>query len=237
MPSVTKVSDLHELDGLSFDAAWTRFHGPEVDRNRLRHVEHVDTSLGPAYLKRFHGIQLKNAIKLRWSRPRCRSQAAREVGVIEALARIGWGVPEVLAWGEDIGLFFERRSFLLTAELSGRPLCERDDLAQAPLLDLADRLGSLFAAGLCLPDLGFDHVFEDGRGYSLIDFHNARTGPPATDYEVGRAVVRLFRSPGGAPLVDAGLVAPFLERFVAAACRRAASRRIRDVVGARISLS
>jgi len=57
------------------------------------------------------------------------------------------------------------------------------------------------------------------RRYQLIDFHNARTAPQATDREVARAIVRFFQSPGGSRLLANGWLEEFVDRLLDSAER------------------
>jgi hypothetical protein len=205
-----------------FAAAWNDLQGETIDSNRLRRVERLTTASGPRFLKRFLGVQPKNAIKLRLQAPRCRSQAEREVRVIEALARHGFRVPEVLAWGDECGTWRERRSLLLLAPLAGQPISELTAPERDLVLRVAHELGRAIICGVFLPDLGLDHVFEPGppeTGFGLIDFHNARFWPAPGRRELGRAVVRFFRSPGGTRLVQRGLVEDFARTYLQGAGR------------------
>ncbi|MFQ5506951.1 MAG: methyltransferase domain-containing protein, partial [Planctomycetota bacterium] len=212
-----RLGELRELD---FAGLW-RLQGTRIDTNRLRSVELVQTPCGEAYLKRFLGIQWKNALKLKLStRPRCRSQADRERRIIRALDDAGFRPPVVLAFGEETRLGIERCSLLLTAPLAGRPLTGMRLESDRDLLGrVASELGRVLAAGIFLPDLGLDHVFllEDGGGLGLLDFHNARTKPAPSTREIARAIVRFFESPGGAALVRAGAVPAFTRTLLAAA--------------------
>ncbi|HMQ21104.1 MAG TPA: lipopolysaccharide kinase InaA family protein [Planctomycetota bacterium] len=209
---------------LSFDEAWDRWRGDLVDQNRNRDVERVDFGRTVGYLKRFHGIQLKNHLRLRWQQPRCHSQAAREVAIMHALCNAGFHPPRVLAWGQELAGNRELRSLLLTESFDGRPLSDHGpEAVVAHLPDVAEELGRSVAAGLFLPDLGLDHVFVLSNGnYGLLDFHNARRTKRASARELGRALVRFFTSPGSDAIQEHR--EDFAARYLAAAGRPAAQR-------------
>jgi hypothetical protein len=209
-----------------FAAVWDGLRGDVVGENRLRRVERLAAVGAPRFLKRFLGIEAKNALKLRLYAPRCASQAEREQRIIERLHDAGFGAPRVLAAGAELGAWCERRSLLLTAALSGRPLSEIATPSESLLEAVADCLGRSVASGVFLPDLGLDHVFVGtGDRLALLDFHNARTWPAPTRRELGRAVVRFFRSPGGEALLARRLYAPFAHAYLRAARRDEALQR------------
>ncbi len=189
---------LEELRAGGFRTLWNGLEGKVLDRNRLRRVERIEYPV-KGFLKRFLGIQAKNALRLALTtRPRCRSQAFRELRILEELHAFKLGAPRALCAAEHCIGPWERRSLLLTAPLPGKPL---SDLAEGPREDearaAAETYGKALRAGIFLPDQGFDHVFRKENGsLSLLDFHNARTAPPPSPRELGRAVVRLFLSPG-----------------------------------------
>ncbi|MCB9880256.1 MAG: hypothetical protein H6832_00045 [Planctomycetes bacterium] len=189
---------------ISFDEAWDRWRGELVDQNRMRDVERIDFGRTTGFLKRFRGIQAKNHFRLRWQRPRCHSQAGREVAIMHALQNEGFRPPRVLAWGQELRGNREQRSLVLTEAFDGSALSQcshATTVAQLPRV--AELLGRAVKTGIFLPDLGLDHVFllaDDALG--LIDFHNARRHPRPTSRELGRALVRFFTSPGAERILD-----------------------------------
>lgn len=224
-----------QLDGATFHAAWSGLGGTRIDQNRLRSVERIETDAGTIYLKRFFGIQLKNELKLRLLQsPRCKSQAMRERLVIQRLRNLDYRPPVVIACGEETSWGHEHRSFILTRALTGTPLADinaGDEL----IGDVAEHLGRIVHDGVFLPDLGLDHVYVAESGaYELLDFHNARFGPAPGRRELGRAVVRFFRSPGGPDLRAHGLLEPFVRRYLRAAGRDDAVRPVLELCERRL---
>lgn len=221
------------LRGADFDELWQGLTGPVCREHRTRRVERVATQLGPAFAKRFCGVQPKNWLRIRWtSAPRARSQAGREAAICRLLVERGFVAPRVLLLAEELRCGRERRSLLLTAALAGQPLCA-DPAALADddrLLAIATELGRVLARGIHLPDLGTDHVYLlPGGGIGLLDFTNARSAPRPRAREVARSLIRLFRSPGADALVARGVHERMAERYLDAAGRsdaRAAWRRL-----------
>ncbi len=212
--------DLAALANQGFDALWQDLQGPVLDRNRLRRVEFVEWNGEAFYLKRFLGIQWKNAVKLRFrERPHCQSQAFREALVIERLRNLGFHPPSLLLAAEETRLGHEQRSLLATAPLPGLSLSElyRDrPMPQELLLRCAETFGKILRAGIYLPDLGLDHCFLlQGDHLGLIDFHNARFSPAPRQRDLARALAHWFKSPGGSQLWDQ--VVPFTEAYLRAA--------------------
>ena len=182
-----------------FDEVWDAFEGEVIDQNQGRQVERILAPTWTGYLKRFVGIQGKNHRRItRSTEPRVATQTEREVRIMDALAQAGFGVPEILVWGSETADGREQRSLLLTKELPATALGQlpAEELDRSLLTRVATTLGETVAAGIYLPDLGLDHVYVDDEGrLYLLDFHNARTRPAPSRRELGRALIRFFRSP------------------------------------------
>ncbi len=228
--------------GLRFEELWKLLDdadGQRIDENRLRHVVRRTHEGRELYVKFFEGIQLKNALRLRFlSRPRCHTQAAREHAVIRGLRSCGFRVPEVLLRAERTRFGHELSSILVLAPLDGFPLETRlGELGtEAYLTVLATRLGMMVKAGIFLPDLGTDHVFCDSRsGFGFLDFHNARFAPRPSNRELARAVVRFFRSPGAELLLERSLLWPFAERYFHSAGRPQAREALERLAKERLA--
>ena len=225
---------------LGFAGFWAELEGPRIDRNRLRQVELVETPLGTAYLKRFFGVQLKNEAKLRLlTRPHTNTQAGREHAIIDKLTEAGFHPPVVLARGEESRFGHELRSLLLTLALPGKALCDlpTEELDEELLLSVAKMLGEAVRSGIYLPDLGLDHVFKNPDwSFGLIDFHNARCTRRPSARELGRAIVRFFKSPGGGAFLEAGLFEPFARSYLQAAERPEAFPRALELGKKRLKL-
>ncbi len=213
----------------SFDRIWSDLHGEVVDRNQGRYVEKITGPWGIAYLKRFEGIQGKNHRKItRATEPRAATQTEREVRIMAALAQEGIGVPQILAWGSEVEGGREKRSLLLTSELPATALDQLPpaNLDRSLLARVAGELGRTVASGIFLPDLGLDHVYLGAEGrLFLLDFHNARTRPAPSRRELGRALIRFFRSPGGDRAREVLPFEEFAARYLEAAGRPEAMGR------------
>jgi SAM-dependent methyltransferase/tRNA A-37 threonylcarbamoyl transferase component Bud32 len=212
-----------------FDQVWDAFHGEIIDQNQGRQVERIQTRSWTGYLKRFEGIQAKNHRKLTKStEPRVATQTEREVRIMEALEQAGFGVPQILVWGSETADGRERRSLLLTKELPATALDQLppDQLDRSLLTRVATTLGQTVAAGIYLPDLGLDHIYvdDDDRLY-LLDFHNARTRPAPSRRELGRALIRFFRSPRAEVARKALSFEEFASHYLEAAGRPEAMAR------------
>jgi hypothetical protein len=99
-----------------------------------------------------------------WSASRCEAAHA------QALERAGFHVPRCVAWGEEVGLWRERFSFLLTEAAPGVPLSQflaqcRDRARRRRVLDaLAGEIRRFHDAGLATPDLFTRHIFVEESG-------------------------------------------------------------------------
>lgn len=219
----------HLGEAPGFDRVFLGLRGEVVDRNRGRSVERIEGTGWTGYLKRFEGIQAKNHRKItRRTEPRVGTQAEREVRIMEALGHAGFGHPEILAWGSEVERGREQRSWLLTKELAARALdeIEPQDLDRSLLARVAGELGRTVAAGIFLPDLGLDHVYVDDEGrLFLLDFHNARTDPTPRSRELGRALIRFFKSPGAERARQALSFEEFARLYLEAAGRPEAMGR------------
>ena len=218
----------------TLEDAWQLWHGERVDENRLRHVERVELGGETCYAKRFVRAQGKDLAKLRLQTPRCASQAEREQLVIERLGELGIGAARVLARGETLRLGLERRSLLVVAEIEGQAM---HTLAiNQELLDLAAKtFGRCVRGGVFAPDLGLDHAFVTPDGsLALIDFHRARFGPRPSARELGRAVVRFFKSPGAERVRSPERIERFAALYLESAGRQDALERCRELCAERL---
>ncbi|HSW01776.1 MAG TPA: lipopolysaccharide kinase InaA family protein [Sedimentisphaerales bacterium] len=137
------------------------------------------------FLKRYDrppiGRQIRNWLLHR----RRRSFASVEREAIEDLAAAGVGAPRIAACGEQWGILFERRSFLMTEEIHDSqslerrlPPCFDDPAALRARREFIRRLASFIkrfhATGRRHRDLYLSHVFCSGAGeFCLIDLARA----------------------------------------------------------------
>jgi len=146
--------------------------------NRWREVRRTSAGGRTWYLKVFQRLQLKNAVRLRLTRPRVQDEAQREAAMAVALRRFGLETPRMVALGRA-----GDSSYLLCAAISGASLRACLDGARArPLLLAAARALGAAARQFSLPDASADHVFVLGSTddaaprFALLDLHNASIG-------------------------------------------------------------
>jgi hypothetical protein len=106
-----------------------------------------------------------------------RSVAKREWDNYRALQRAGLYTAELVAYGEECGLLWEKFSFIITEAAPGRPLND----AFVNLDALAKEIRKMHDAGLFTPDLFARHIFVDGDRFTLIDMARLDNGPAARD--------------------------------------------------------
>jgi tRNA A-37 threonylcarbamoyl transferase component Bud32 len=162
---------------------------PNIGRFRRR-VQFEATPAGSrqpvkVFLKRYDrpplGQQIRNWL-LHHGR---KSFASAEREAIEDLAAAGVGVPGVAACGQQWGILFERRSFLMTEEIHDSqslerrlPPCFDDPTALQARRDFIRRLAGFIkrfhATGRRHRDLYLSHIFcSDAGGFCLIDLARA----------------------------------------------------------------
>jgi len=161
-------------------------------RFRSRHQFEIDSPPASLFMKRYDtppiSAQLRN-----WLCHRRRVSMARfEFDAARKLAAAGINTPKFVALGEQWGIFFEKRSFIITEKVPDAESLERKlpRYISAPATvqnlklrrDFVARLATLtkkfHETGYCHRDLYFSHIFyrSSGRFY-LIDL--ARAFKPA----------------------------------------------------------
>lgn len=159
--------------GLDSIAGVKAFRGQQLkDHHGRRDVLRIEVTNGAGqrrlwFLKRTWRPYLKDGLAslLRhgavWSISRAEREHAR------ALERAGFHAPRCVAWGEEVGLFRERFSFLITEAAPGMALSQfleqcRDSARRRRVFDaLARELRRFHDAGLATPDLFSRHVFVE----------------------------------------------------------------------------
>jgi len=159
-------------------------------RSRLQFEIKLTDSPQPikVFMKRYNhppfSVQLKN-----WLGARGRTSCGQcEAGPASELAEAGISTPKTICRGEQWGLLFERRSFVITEELAGAEAIERrlPECFDSPVTSRNLKLRRDFIARLAEfikkfhdtnyrhRDLYFSHIFysDDGRFY-LIDLARA----------------------------------------------------------------
>jgi len=140
------------------------------------------------FLKRYDRPPILRQIRNWLCHGRRGSFASVEHEAIEDLAAAEVGVPRVIAWGQQWGTLFERRSFLMTEEIRDSqslerrlPACFADRTTPASLRArrdfirrLADFIRRFHATGRRHRDLYLSHLFCSGAGeLCLIDLARA----------------------------------------------------------------
>ena len=185
-----------------FASAWKNLRGDVVDQNRLRHVERVDLPGWKVFTKFFHRPRPADLFRNLCTRPRCFSQAAREVKIASLLEKAGLHAVPMAAFGEERLGPIERRSMLVTVEVKGPTLGEvlRKDpgLAYRFAPALKNLLEKLLANRIYLPDLSLEHILLPKEGtLVLLDLHNALVLRRWTDLRLARMLGRLWAGAAG----------------------------------------
>lgn len=199
-PSLTQCSEnfwvapgwqepLRQIGLTSFDAVFSFQAGQALTkpnlsafRSRLRIEVPGRKAL---YLKRYNHPPLSRQLAgwLQWGRRLSFADLDRIPA--DLLASIGIQTPNVVAYGSRWGRLFEKQSFLITEEISGRslekrlPACLTDlnplqdpALRRQFLARLADWIAVFHRNGFCHRDLYLSHLFlTDDDQFVLIDLH------------------------------------------------------------------
>jgi heptose I phosphotransferase len=176
-----------------------------------RHVARLYLGQGPgavaAYIKREHRVPWTERLRSALVGFGLASRSLREMQVLQALAREGFGAPEWLAAGED----GRGRAFLLIRALDGAVELRtflREQHEPERRLALACRLGTVLArlhdAGFEHHDLYAKHVLTDARGEAvyMLDWQRARRGRGLGWRSRGRVLAALHAT------LDRGLASP-----------------------------
>jgi len=124
---------LEAMGLITFDAVFAFQGGQTMDkanlaswRRRIRFtLPSPDGTPQTAYLKRYDRPPRQAQLRSWIAHGRRRSLAAFDHAPAEALARAGLGVPRTLAYGTEWAGLFERRSFIITAEIPRAESLER----------------------------------------------------------------------------------------------------------------
>ena len=140
------------------------------------------------YLKRYHDPDAMTQIKNWFWHNARKSMMSFDLDPADELARAGIKTPKTVSYGEQWGVFFEKRSFIITEELSNAEPLEQKlpdcfkDISKTENLrkqrSFIDRLGQFakkfHATGYRHRDFYLAHIFysDDGTFY-LIDLQRA----------------------------------------------------------------
>jgi len=183
---------LFQRAGLTRFEDFFRLDGTLINRNRKRDVIAFSLNDGDAkkdlFMKRFYHPHLKDMFFAMRSFGRLCSQAGCEWHNA-AILHNGIATYPTLCCGEQMFAGLERRSFLITEKLPGRPLSEH--VAQtwsrtgryskeAIMAALGRFVRRIHNADISVPDLYAWHLFlqthDEGHGFAIIDLHRMRAG-------------------------------------------------------------
>lgn len=129
-----------------------------------------------AFLKRYTNVPMKKQVRNWIDHKAVKATGEYDAGPIE-LVKVGIGIPEVIAVGYEKGLLFEKRSFVITAEVADSKSLEQRLPSFDSFADKKNFIGKLakFSArfhrtGFCHRDFYLCHIFYDGVDkFTLID--------------------------------------------------------------------
>ena len=142
------------------------------DRRDVSRIEVADSDgvVSVFYLKRTWQPYRKDGLSSLFRHGRVVSSSRREWNNYMALRRVGIGTPDLIAYGEECGLFWERFSFILTGEVSDSVSldqflgqCREPRLRRNALREAALTVGKMNMAGLFSPDLFSRHIFVSSQ--------------------------------------------------------------------------
>jgi len=184
---------LEQLGLASIDAVFSFQAGKNLSKDNLAaHRSRVEFQIGSPsttlFLKRYYRppiwTQLKN-----WLAAKKRTSCAfAETEAAQKLAALGVNTPKVVAWGEHLGVLFEKCSFVIIEKIPDGESLERrlpdffNGLATPENLKMRRRFIEQLAlfvrkfhdTGFCHRDLYLCHIFSTGDGrFCLIDLARA----------------------------------------------------------------
>jgi len=180
---------MFERAGLSRFEDFFHFDGGTlINRNRNRDVIAFSLPAGETkkdlFMKRFHHPHLKDMYFAMRSFGRLCSQAGCEWHNAGLLRHHGIATYSTLCCGEQMFAGLERRSFVITEKLLGRPLSEYVGQnwdrtgrynKEAVMAALGRFVRKIHNADVSLPDLYVWHLFmethHEGYGFAVIDLH------------------------------------------------------------------
>jgi heptosyltransferase-2 len=181
-------SGLTSFDAVfSFDAA-KNLTKKNLANYRSRLQFEVNSHSATLFLKRYERPPVSVQIKNRLHSHRRQSCGFIEVEHINELAEAGIKTPKVVSYGQQLGLFFEKRSFIVTEKIPKAESLERrlpgcftdaettENLKQRRefITNLADFIKRFHETGYRHRDLYFSHIFySDNRDFYLIDLARA----------------------------------------------------------------
>jgi hypothetical protein len=187
------AEDFKKLGLTSFDALFAFDSGKDPGGSSLPHyrsrLEFKTSDLEKKlYLKRYNHPDALTQIKNWFWHNTCKSMMSFDLDPADELERAGIKTPKTISYGEQWGVLFEKRSFIITEELpNAAPLEQKlpdcfEDISKIENLrqqrNFIDRLGQFakkfHATGYRHRDFYLAHIFysDDGTFY-LIDLQRA----------------------------------------------------------------
>jgi hypothetical protein len=189
----TYKKGLEQLGLTSIDAIFSFQEGKNLVKDNLAaHRSRIEFQIGSPpttlFLKRYYRppiwTQLKN-----WLAAKKRTSCAfAETEAAQKLAALGVNTPRVVAWGEHLGVLFEKRTFVIIEKVPDGESLERrlPDFFNGPatpenlkmrrrfIEQLALFVRKFHDTGFCHRDLYLCHIFSTGDGrFCLIDLARA----------------------------------------------------------------
>ena len=161
-----RVAGLDTMAGIkAWNGGLVKNHRGRRDVSRIE-VAGSDGVLRVLYLKRTWQPYRKDGFSSLFRHGRVVSYSRQEWDNYMALRRVGIGTPDLIAYGEECGPFWERFSFILTGEIRDSisldqflDQCREPHLRRSTLREAALTVGKMHRAGLFTPDLYSRHIF------------------------------------------------------------------------------
>jgi heptose I phosphotransferase len=166
------------------------------------------------FLKRYNHPDVLTQIKNWFWHSARKSMMSYDLDPSDDLARAGIKTPKAVSYGEQWGVFFEKRSFIITEELPNAesleqklPDCFRDRLKTENLIQqrsfierLAQFAKKFHTTGYCHRDFYLAHIFySDDSTFYLIDLQRSfKPGILAERFRVKDIAQLYFSAPGSA---------------------------------------
>ena len=167
----------------SFDSVFSFKNGTNLAKNNLasfrsRTEFQLNSPPVTAFLKRYDNPPLLNQLKNWIAHRQKKSFAMAEFEPVKRLNAIGINTPNVIAYGEQWGLFFEKRSFIISEKIADAQSLERKIPMEINSVSgkrnfikkLAKFIRRFHCSGFRHRDLYFSHIFYNPAGkFYLID--------------------------------------------------------------------
>ncbi len=179
---------LKSIDSIFSFSGGQNLHKKELDKHRSRLQLELNNPSATLFLKRYQSPPLLSQIKNWLNNHSICSLALSEANTALKLSNLGINVPQVVCFGDEQGLLFEKRSFVITNKILNSESLEKklpayfygpitDDklnLRKSFIRKLADFIKKFHETGYRHRDLYLCHIFYDGFDkFHLIDLARA----------------------------------------------------------------